>query len=261
MNNNNKKTEIHCDIVRDLLPLYHDGVVSEASKTVIEDHLAECEPCKKEYEELLLDLPIQSSNNNTKSKFKALISRQKTKRICILITSIILTCVLVLSTVFVLTEVPLAQIPDDEVKIHRVYGYESEDRYEFFVLFNTNWYEAMSFELGEYKDGIQSLDFKKPIISNKVDSSNSDDIWRITLYNEYAEELNSLSFRGKVIWNKDDADTKIPEYVYEYISNEYKSDVWATTDLDVDKDYIRISYDDGSYKQWTIDGELVEQSD
>lgn len=260
---NNKNREINCHIVCDLLPLYHDGVVRDNTKLAIEEHLNECKSCKQEYEELLVELPIDSTENSTKSKFKVMINKQRLKRISILITSIVLSCVLVVSVIVGLTEIPIVQIPNEEIKIHRIYGYEGEDGYEFFLLFNANTYGKMLFELGEYedtiqKDGIQTLDFKKPIISDRYDSR--DEIWTFKIPKEYAKELNSLSFRGKVIWSKADANQKIPEYVFEYISNLYKGD-WITTDLDVSKDYIRISYEDNSYKEWTIDGELIEQSD
>lgn len=39
---------IPCDIIRDLLPLYHDKVCSEESKKQIEEHLKTCESCRVE---------------------------------------------------------------------------------------------------------------------------------------------------------------------------------------------------------------------
>ena len=36
----------NCKIIQDLLPLYSDGILSEESKTLIEEHLSECEICK-----------------------------------------------------------------------------------------------------------------------------------------------------------------------------------------------------------------------
>lgn len=35
-----------CKIVEDLLPLYHDGVCSEESKQLVEEHLSQCEQCR-----------------------------------------------------------------------------------------------------------------------------------------------------------------------------------------------------------------------
>ena len=39
---------LNCDVIRDLLPLYADEVCSEASKTIVEEHLHSCERCKEE---------------------------------------------------------------------------------------------------------------------------------------------------------------------------------------------------------------------
>lgn len=36
-----------CELIRDLIPLKSDGVCSEASKKAVEEHLAECESCRK----------------------------------------------------------------------------------------------------------------------------------------------------------------------------------------------------------------------
>ena len=36
-----------CDLISDLLPLYKDEICSEASRKIVEEHLAECQDCKK----------------------------------------------------------------------------------------------------------------------------------------------------------------------------------------------------------------------
>lgn len=41
-----------CGIIRDLLPLYIDNVCNEESRRAVEDHLSECEKCRKYYEEM-----------------------------------------------------------------------------------------------------------------------------------------------------------------------------------------------------------------
>ncbi len=46
-----------CEIIRDLLPLYVEGVVSEASRQLIEEHLAECADCREYLKLLQEDLP------------------------------------------------------------------------------------------------------------------------------------------------------------------------------------------------------------
>lgn len=42
-----KKDIITCEIIQDLLPLYEDGCCSEQSRKIVEEHLAECESCRK----------------------------------------------------------------------------------------------------------------------------------------------------------------------------------------------------------------------
>lgn len=41
-----------CDMVKDLLPLYHDNVCSEASKKIVEEHLSECSSCRNIMEKM-----------------------------------------------------------------------------------------------------------------------------------------------------------------------------------------------------------------
>ena len=42
------KNTLPCDIVRDILPLYIDDVVSETTKNAVADHLESCHECKNE---------------------------------------------------------------------------------------------------------------------------------------------------------------------------------------------------------------------
>lgn len=37
--------KISCEIIRDLLPLYKDGICSKESELLVEEHIAECEEC------------------------------------------------------------------------------------------------------------------------------------------------------------------------------------------------------------------------
>ncbi len=44
--------KITCNVARDLIPLYVDDVLSNDSKEIVENHIAECEDCKKYYSQL-----------------------------------------------------------------------------------------------------------------------------------------------------------------------------------------------------------------
>lgn len=48
--------ELACEIVKDLLPLYVDGIVSDASKRSIEQHLEHCADCNGNYQSMIARL-------------------------------------------------------------------------------------------------------------------------------------------------------------------------------------------------------------
>ena len=39
--------KMNCNVIGDLLPLYADDVVSEDTKCIVEEHLAECGECRE----------------------------------------------------------------------------------------------------------------------------------------------------------------------------------------------------------------------
>lgn len=47
-----------CNIIRDLLPLYLDEVCSEESRELLEKHLEHCEACRRELDEMKMELYI-----------------------------------------------------------------------------------------------------------------------------------------------------------------------------------------------------------
>ena len=52
--------DFDCDLIRDLLPLYLDGVCSDASRRAVKAHLAGCADCRRALAEMeaRLDLPL-----------------------------------------------------------------------------------------------------------------------------------------------------------------------------------------------------------
>ena len=49
---------MNCDVIRDLIPLYIDGVCSDESRYAVETHLTKCESCKALYE--AMSKPMES---------------------------------------------------------------------------------------------------------------------------------------------------------------------------------------------------------
>lgn len=49
---------VNCDVIRDLLPLYAEGLASESSRKMVENHLESCQSCKNELEVLKIPAHI-----------------------------------------------------------------------------------------------------------------------------------------------------------------------------------------------------------
>ena len=86
----NKSNE--CNIVKDLLPSYIDGLTSKESNIFIENHLSNCTECKKELDYMKKDNESKNAEKEyinyakkTQSKFKAL----KTIAVVFMISTII----------------------------------------------------------------------------------------------------------------------------------------------------------------------------
>ena len=77
-----------CDIVEDLLFSYNDGVLSNTSKELVEQHLKSCEKCQSILEE------IRQDNNNNKQIKEIDFFRNIKKKLIILIVCIFLVIVI-----------------------------------------------------------------------------------------------------------------------------------------------------------------------
>ena len=68
-----------CEIIRDLLPLYIDGLTSKESNQEIEKHLKNCEECQKYYQEMTGDIDNYSVITNEEIEDVNLIKKIKKK--------------------------------------------------------------------------------------------------------------------------------------------------------------------------------------
>ncbi len=102
--------EFNCEIIRDLLPLYCDGVCSETSKKIVEEHIEKCGLCKAVYENLRKGSGIQPINikeEENKVKFiKDVKTRIKIKKIIIALVSVAASVGIIFG-VYTLCELPM----------------------------------------------------------------------------------------------------------------------------------------------------------
>lgn len=71
---------INCNVARDLLPLYHDGVCSEDSRKLVEEHVASCPGCSEILRELRgeIEIPHESPDDlGTMKKIEKTVRRGK----------------------------------------------------------------------------------------------------------------------------------------------------------------------------------------
>lgn len=87
-------TKITCDIVKDLIPLYVDDVLSSDSKMLVEEHLQSCEMCNDYYnamnEETLHSLPTEKQEEKVIKKIKKKININR------IVTAVSSTCIVAL---------------------------------------------------------------------------------------------------------------------------------------------------------------------
>lgn len=50
--------KVSCDVIKDILPLYAEGMVSEDSRKLVESHIAQCDDCTATYDKLRNEIKI-----------------------------------------------------------------------------------------------------------------------------------------------------------------------------------------------------------
>ncbi|MBU3103981.1 zf-HC2 domain-containing protein [Clostridium gasigenes] len=89
------KSDLSCNTVQDLLPIYLDEIASEETNICVKEHLSECQICANEYKK---NCEIREKNGevviNEAESIKKLRKRVNTSFIIVIILGIILTSIL-----------------------------------------------------------------------------------------------------------------------------------------------------------------------
>ena len=96
--------KISCEIIKDLLPLYLDGVCSNNSKVMVEEHLAECHSCKAELHAMKGEIFSSHNERNLKEAetVKRLSRRWKKGMMKSLLKGVFITLLVILDIALVL---------------------------------------------------------------------------------------------------------------------------------------------------------------
>ena len=115
-----------CSLIHDLLPLYHDGVCSEESNKVIENHLSECSSCKDYYISLCEADEIFTAPKDTgvemkkAASFRTIKRRMRKKQILVVILAFVIFAVISISVVELLKKSEQVITYEDNISVSMV---------------------------------------------------------------------------------------------------------------------------------------------
>ena len=257
-----------CDIVRDLLPLYCDDVVSKATREAVEAHLAKCESCRKEYKRMTASLPDDFKEESTKRIFDRMMHRKRTNRVLKSLVSAILVCVIVIGGFFVQRNITVVRESPENIKWCHVYRIDTDLGKRFVVYHNEKNYNCiMSREINISSDGkTLELIMKKALIAIPYKSSdsyvygtvvNESDPLANDVYSYFSKEdidyskVETVKLNGKIVWTlAEDGNKEVPEFVKKNISLE-----WGI--LFMNEEGISMDLENGVLRQWDWDGNVI----
>ena len=130
--------KMRCEVIQDLLPLYCDHQASQESCQLIEEHLQECNSCRKFYEAMVeIENPTKK---DAKENLSELAPLKKIKRVTIIkiIIAVLVTIIVVLIPFyFIFIQGQRVNSEDVEIKISAfISNDEGVDYYDVQVSFN-----------------------------------------------------------------------------------------------------------------------------
>lgn len=112
-----------CNLIQDLLPLYHDGVCSKESAEIIEKHLSECTVCKEclaalgETDNLIIKPENTEHEMKKAASFQEVKKKMFRKQILIVVLSVVLLSALLVAIVGVLKNTKQIIVYDDNISV------------------------------------------------------------------------------------------------------------------------------------------------
>lgn len=158
--------KIGCEVVQDLLPLYHDGVCSKQSSEIVNEHLQECVACKKKLADMDEDIMTEAIKE-AKPLLSIQISWNKEKRKIFFKGLAIAICLFLILRAghFVLAEWECVPMDKDDLVVTELF--QTSNGYIHFGYndrFNLNFYST-AFMIGD--DGNAYVECYRPILAKR----------------------------------------------------------------------------------------------
>ena len=138
-----------CEIIKDLLPLYHDNVCSENSRALVDEHLEECDSCRQLLESISNEISHTVSMENEARPLKAIQVIWKRKLVRSFLKGALITLLIFAASFggyWVLTQerfivVPAVQIDLEAYQLAdgRIAWFSKAERNSFSIRVNTDY--------------------------------------------------------------------------------------------------------------------------
>lgn len=202
--------QITHDIVKDLLPLYADDVVSDESKKMVEEHLANCTECKNYYDSLTDNSIPQESRKriDDKNAIKKIKKAFTLKKLKVMFLSAVLVAAvsfglfygLVVRENYMSYDDSGLYVEDDTLKTDKNYysyhGFTAPDSEIEFIYLTTTIYQ--SHRRNASTTEVLHLDPEATVTTEMDDDGNVIKEWNLKeIYyvpKEYAKKLNSQNY-------------------------------------------------------------------
>lgn len=271
-----------CNIIRDILPLYIEGMVSDDTVSFAEEHLAHCPACQAYLAKLKAPTEIDDRQSSSQARekealpLKILIKKLKRKRILTGVISAILAIVVLIGGFVLLTQPELIPVSDSDITVEQVYRFDTEDGPRFFVLYTTRYsghrhseYSAVWDEYREAptlilneKRAILNLWSSGPEIQNVffADAGAYDTkTWDDEAQDFRTVDYTTVKFGNTVIWTDEtDGAQEVPEYVYVLYDMERHPEQY--TGVAYGSQWLEIQYADGHAVRWDYDGNRLSDT-
>ena len=270
------KNNLDCKIIEDLLPLYYDGVVNETTKAAVEDHLNDCEKCKKDYEKYS-GVVFSCDEKSTSEEFVLLMKKKRRKQILTIIL-VSMLCGLVLSGSYNLLFKAYIK-PISDVQVECAYKYTDDVTYKdkkvdkLFVVYTTANMSSAEMKRRVYeKNGkvIYDISIETTVVSESANEKNkttmSLELIELPKTNTRFTDVDIIIFNGEEIWSdENNGKEELPEFVKAWMDFENgNNDEFGNNDSVhwiEGEDYLGVYYENSHREiRWDYDGNVIYDS-
>ena len=208
-----------CELIRDLLPLYYDGVCSDTTKKIVEEHLADCKECSHILQKMSVSLKsTNSSEQEIEEEMFSGVAKKLKKSLCksfakgILLATL---CFIIFSAVrYGLYKANFITAGNNVVNTTE-YAIKDDVNNIAVVLETTDGYLGGTVVSETDEKGNVYLSIVRPIIKEK---NRGEDNLRI-VYTVNIENKNAVYYgspdNSELLWDKN---TELPQITYEEIA-------------------------------------------